>query len=231
MKLRIFVRTGMSLIFVVAATLVSGQRVDADTITIDAEARGLIDNFNNRDPFDSPQNVVLTGNCLCVGDEHRNWFRFQIPELNGPVESAEFVIDSGLVRLAQEPTTEYLLTSLNAGFRFRNLGMGQEYARRSYTGADNETTIAIDLNQTAIDAITESQSGEPFLLGGRLSMGATFDATLNSQFLFGGITSATQLRITTVPEPPSMPFASLLLGFSLFFRQRSARFRIGLPLV
>lgn len=197
----------IALVCMFAASILVTDQTKAETITIDANARGWVDNFNNSSGTNA-SNIILVGKCLCVGDEHRNWFRFPIPALDGPISSAELVIDSRRIFLDQEPSTTYTLTSLGVSRAFRNVGTGDIYGAREYQMVDDGTTQSIPLNQAALAAIDLSQGGS-FGISGRLTENATFNPGDDNQFLFGStVASLSQLRITTVPEPNS----ALLFG-------------------
>lgn len=192
---------------------------NADTITINADARGWIDStgLNNGS---SPDNNYVVGQNY---NEYRNWFQFTLPAQFGNVQSAVLVLSTQLVDLKQSPSITYSVTSLADPFGFSDLGTGSFYGSKTYTAADNSTFGYIALNDSAINSLV---AGGIFSVGGRVTSPTQFGPTSPAQLVFGySQAMPSQLVITTAPVPAPAAawlFTSGLIGLTGVARKRKA---------
>ena len=178
----------------------------------------------------------LGGACSVLTPEFRNYFSFQIPFLDGPLESASLVINSGNVyslqldvasnKYVDLPITYSLTSALSKGWS--DLGTGVPYGAITYPGSSYPpTTNNIALNSAALAAIG-LLAGNSLLVGGRVTdLVSIFP--LEFQFVFGGTNlGAPHLVLTTlsaVPLPASFSLfvaaVGLIGALQLYRRRRS----------
>src|ERR1700761_6284554 len=94
-----------------------------------------------------------TDDCGTPG-EHRNFFTFTIPDLDGPVSSAVLTINTGGTSFGQSPTATYQVTSLPDTFGFDDLGTGTVFGSLDYSADSTDTDQSILLNTPALAAIS-----------------------------------------------------------------------------
>ncbi|MDD1620318.1 MAG: hypothetical protein LUQ11_02470 [Methylococcaceae bacterium] len=196
---------------------------EAAVYTINDQASGYISDAGSGN-FTGirPNTNYLVGlcnasNCLNAPGEYRDFFYFEIPKLDGPIQSATLSLPTRGVTLNQSATTTYQVTSLSIGqadlgiLNFADLGTGTFYGSREYSVADAQTTQTIDLSAAALAAL--GNGSLTFALSGRLSSPTDFNINAPDQLLFGrSQNQISQLIITTVPVPAAMPM--MLFGLS-----------------
>ncbi|CAD5976958.1 Ig-like domain-containing protein [Planktothrix agardhii] len=158
-----------------------------------------------------------------VGDynfKYRNWMAFNLPTFTTPVTSAKLQIKayqyssadlSETYELRDVTTPVSTLTAGGSGLTsiYNDLGDGTIYGSRSFTGADSNQTVTIDLNSALVSAIN-AKSGQSFALGGQIT---TLDGIDNSEYIFGSSNSLSpntdvQLLLTYGPTDTTPPTAS-----------------------
>ena len=157
-----------------------------------------------------------------VGDsvsKYRNWMAFNLSTFTTPVTSAKLQIKayqyssadpSETYELRDVTTPVSTLTAGGSGLTsiYNDLGDGTIYGSRSFTSADSNQTVTIDLNSALVSAIN-AKSGQSFALGGQI----TTDGIGNSEYIFGSSNSLSpntdvQLLLTYGPTDTTPPTAS-----------------------
>ena len=162
-------------------------------------------------------NDYLVGNCGqydCGVGEYRNFFEFSIPTSPTPYTSATLSLLNGLMinRQTGKPDPTFTLTSLSS-FTFATLGTGTVYGSRTFTTADNKTTVDMALNSAALATI--GYGGGEFDLGGRVTSAALFGPSQPDLLIFGYNASAATLTLatgTSIAEPAG--WLTLLIGLA-----------------
>ena len=159
-----------------------------------------------------------------VGDynfnKYRNWMAFNLSTFTTPVTSAKLQIKayqyssadpSETYELRDVTTPVSTLTAGGSGLTsiYNDLGDGTIYGSRSFTSADSNQTVTIDLNSALVSAIN-AKSGQSFALGGQIT---TLDGIDNSEYIFGSSNSLSpntdvQLLLTYGPTDTTPPTAS-----------------------
>lgn len=171
------------------------------------------------------------GGCIGGPAEFRDFFTFDIPQLDGPVISAVLTLSTVGVSTADSASITYQITSIPSVFGFNDLGTGTVYGSRVYTGADGAnspaapegTNQSITLDAAGIAAIL---SNTTFGIGGRVT---TLGGNPTSEFILDSSGRGVcphciaELQITTqstVPEPET--YGLLAAGFAALwiFRRR-----------
>lgn len=193
--------------------ILSGAIAQAGVITLDATSRGWLNSSGGSDAAGEYANYFV-GWCPdnCTTGEYRDFFRFDVPALDGSVVAARLLLDTAVV-VTPDPSETYQVTSLPATFGFSDLGSGTFYGSRIYTTGDSNAVLVIDLNAAGIAAIL---SNSEFRVGGRIT-------TLSGeaeQTVFGNSGTVSQLEITTVPEPAAWLLVGCGLAAPLLMRRR-----------
>ncbi|GCL34396.1 putative peptidase [Planktothrix agardhii CCAP 1459/11A] len=156
-----------------------------------------------------------------VGDynfKYRNWMAFNLPTFTTPVTSAKLQIKayqyssadlSETYELRDVTTPVSTLTAGGSGLTsiYNDLGGGTIYGSRSFTSADSNQTVTIDLNSALVSAIN-AKSGQSFALGGQITTDGIGD-----EYIFGSSNSLSpntdvQLLLTYGPTDTTPPTAS-----------------------
>jgi len=154
------------------------------------------------------------------GSKYRNWMTFNLSTFTTPVTSAKLQINayeyssadpSETYELRDVTTPVSTLTAGGSGLTsiYNDLGDGTIYGSRSFTSADSNQTVTIDLNSALVSAIN-AKSGQSFALGGQIT---TLDGIDNSEYIFGFSNSLSpntdvQLLLTYGPTDTTPPTAS-----------------------
>jgi hypothetical protein len=196
----------------------------AATISLNSTSRGWIDQNGDANGTSSGNNY-LVGNCGSVGcsvGEYRDFFTFMLPTFTEDVLvlSATLIISTEAVDLNQSPELTVQFTSGSGSFGA--LGTGTVFGTKTYTIADRNTLVSIDLNQAATDAIMLA-SGGTFTVSGRVISPTTFSPIAPNQFVYGYSTSdaVTSLLINTVPIPAAVWLFGSGLGLLGWFRRKA----------
>jgi hypothetical protein len=202
-----------------AAAVGLSTSAHGSVITLDDTARGWYtdSSTNNVFTFDSSAQNYFAGFCSADGcgaaGEHRNFFTFNIPKLDGQVSSAVLTVSTGSTSFAQSPTARYQLTSIPTNFGFSDIGTGTAYGALTYSDSDTDWERSIELNAPALAAIS---SNTTFSLGGRITTLSPEGQA--DEYLFGATGSpyeVAQLTIVTAASVVPEPSVSLLSGIGL----------------
>lgn len=147
------------------------QQASAAEIIIDATGRGWVTQTGHANG-DTASNNYLVGSCSALScasfpGEYRNFFDFDIPELDGVVVGAVLRLDSGDTRIKQSSSLTYQVTSTES-LTFGDLGNGEVFGARDYTSSDLFVVRDIQLNASAISAISLAE-GAALTMSGRVS--------------------------------------------------------------
>lgn len=201
-------------------------------ITVSDTSSGWYTADSSDNYFNFGTENYLAGYCSSTdcgtGGEHRNFFTFSIPDLDGPVSSLVLTINTGGTSFTQSPTATYQVTSLPDTFGFNDLGTGTVYGTLAYSASSTDADESIVLNSSAIAAVSADST---FGVGGLVS-----DLPANptgDQYLFGddGIgTGDVELTITTTtlsddPEPAALGLCGaggIALALARQWRRRRA---------
>lgn len=204
----------------------------ASVITVTDDSSGWFTSGSSNNYFNSGTENYFVG--YCSGDgcgsegEHRNFFSFSIPELDGPITSAVMTVNTGGTSFAQNPIATYQLSSLPDTFGFDDIGSGTLFGSLDYSVDSTDTDESIVLNNAGIAAIAPNSTFSVAGLITNLSSNAGSD-----QYLFGadGAGDGTaQLTITTQdnsemadPEPQALGLCSLGLATlaCAYFRRKN----------
>jgi hypothetical protein len=218
-------RTLISLASAAAGIVILSPGGHAQAVT--AFDRGWMDQSNFS--FNTPTSTYDAGNSG-GNDKVRNFFDFNIPTLNGPLLSADLLLDmpaNGHESLSATTYSVYSLTQYGS-FSFADIGAGTLYGSKVLTSADDLTTVDISLDAAALLDIAAAQ-------GGALEIGGV-DSGENSNtqvldFVNSGFNGEqTVLQLTTGSQSPTTPepgAAALLAGagvtvFAMRRKRRSA---------
>jgi hypothetical protein len=172
------------------------------------------------------QNVVsqdyVVGNI--IGEERRNYFKFAIPTLDGPVVSATLFVNTTLVQMGGFPDSGLVYSVTSTFFSlvdFQFLGMGTQYALTGFSDPnDTFHNIQIPLNSLALSDI--GSGGFTFVLSGRAIGGTTFFGPIEPEqyvFSLAGIlfplSTRALLEIVTDPVVTPLPAALPLFATGL----------------
>jgi hypothetical protein len=194
--------------------------LDANTLCIDATDRGYY--FVNSAPPHFPDLTNYLARVSPPGDRTRSFFVFDLSAVNTAILTASLrlynpgvAIDGHDGYYSANPSEIYttydvvtpiatLLAPPYAGGQpiYADLGSGVVYGSQVVTASDNGRFVTVPLNSDFI-AGANSSSGL-FAIGGAISSGQIFGYTGDFPL------SATQLVLTTVPEPSTI--AILLAG-------------------
>jgi hypothetical protein len=208
-----------ALLAAVLATAAQGS-----VITVDAISSGWLTPITSNNYFASGTENAFAGYCAADGcgmeGEHRNFFTFEIPDLDGPISSAVLTLNTGGTSFAQNPTATYQVTSLPDTFGFDDLGTGTVFGTLDYSVDSTDADESIVLNNSALAAIAPDST---FGVGGRVTTLAANAA--QDEYLFGADSigdGTAELTITTAdtPEPAALGLCSLGLTALLFTRVR-----------
>ena len=169
-----------------ATVSISDNEPPLSTIVLDAADSGWYDYTGYHDATNSN---YIAGDLSSL---YRDWFAFNLPTLTAPIISAQLKVytfeyeslDASETYELREVTTA--VPTLRAGGSgltgiYTDLGDGAIYGSRAFTNANDYQYVTIDLNATAISALT-AKSGQAFALGGLLT---TLDTTANNEYIFG----------------------------------------------
>lgn len=189
---------------ILAAMLVASSQASVITVSDTGSGWYLSDGSSNNYFGDGTTENYFAG--YCSGDgcgsagEHRNFFMFDIPNLDGPITSAVLTINTGGTSFGQSSNATYQVTSLPDSYGFNDLGTGSVYGSLTYTVDSTDADESIILNSSAISAINANST---FGVGGMVTSLSPSD-TVDDQYLFGndGIGSGNvELTITTANSP------------------------------
>ena len=158
-----------------------------EPITLNAVDSGWYDSTGFHSPSNTNYIVGDLGNPL-----FRNWFTFNLPTLTAPIITAQLKVNtfdygsldaSETYQLHEITTAVPTLTAGGSGLTgiYADLGDGAIYGSKIYSNANDNLITTIDLNASAISALT-AKSGQAFALGGLL---ATLDTIGNEEYVFG----------------------------------------------
>jgi hypothetical protein len=158
-------------------------------------------------------NNFIAGNCGandCGIGEFRNFFRFDVSSISGPISSAVLKLNTSNVQPEQAATVGYSISSTSS-LTFADLGTGTLFGSRNYTNADDFTVQSIALNGAGLAALLAG--GTDFIISGRVTSPTLFGPSEANQFVFGSSFGGAELVVTTgVPEPST--WAMMLIGFA-----------------
>ncbi|CAD5974301.1 Thermitase [Planktothrix rubescens] len=171
--------------------------------------------------YDNSGSHSPTNTNYFVGDsvsKYRNWMAFNLSTFTTPVTSAKLQIKayqyssadpSETYELRDVTTPVSTLTAGGSGLTsiYNDLGDGTIYGSRSFTSADSNQTVTIDLNSALVSAIN-AKSGQSFALGGQITTDGIGD-----EYIFGSSNSLSpntdvQLLLTYGPTDTTPPTAS-----------------------
>jgi hypothetical protein len=189
-----------------------------EVITLDAVTRGWVMS-NGQSAGGDPHSNYLVGhlNHVLLGGEYRNWFSFDLSEINQQIVSAQLVLDNVLVDLDQDSATvTYDISSYDGSMNFSSMGTGLLFGQRQYDALDSGGVSVINLNSDALEQLNATQF---FQVSGRVSDGALFDQDQPNQFIMGGTHTGavSRLRITIIPTPGSI---LVLCSFAVVSQRR-----------
>lgn len=223
-------------------------RAHATVLKIAAFDRGWVQKYDNIMAPDYSTANYAAADCVSLsgcggfdfgdystgGTEVRNYFRFRVPTLDGPVISASLVLSTGFIQVPQPRLADSITYVVASGYglKFGDFGTGTLYGLRTYTLSDQHRTEQIILDAAARTAIgTAASTGLSFDLSGRLVL--TNAVKLFGAGLFGEtehfgysalhiITRATPVpSVSPVPIPGSFSFfAPSLVALGLLGRRR-----------
>lgn len=188
-------------------------------------------------PVDSQGNYNPTGMRVSASDytagtagvnERRGYFVFDLsvyPNAQSVATATLTINTFGVTFAGSRTLTIYDVSQANiAGLQagttntaiFNDLGSGTVYATRSYSSADANDPITIDLSAAVSDINNVFGTGF-FAVGFQL----TTNGSNQRVFAGSGVNADNQLTLTLVPEPSS--FALLAMGLGVVYRRRRAR--------
>ncbi len=203
-------------------------------VTLNALNRGAYDSTGifGTGGSGTPSGNYLAG--LYTGLEYRDFFNFDLTSVSGTILSAQLVINNNNTIQSSPDASETLgifdysgsIASLVGGTggvtAFNDLGTGTSFGSlslptTSFSGTGNAT---INFNAAGIAALNAALGGQ-FAVGGALT---TISSTAN-QYVFGGTIDfpATQLVLTTVPEPSGVSLLALAALTAQGIRWQSRR--------
>ncbi|MEL0589779.1 MAG: S8 family serine peptidase, partial [Planktothrix rubescens PR221] len=152
------------------------------------------------------------------GSKYRNWMTFNLSTFTTPVTSAKLQIKayqyssadpSETYELRDVTTPVSTLTAGGSGLTsiYNDLGDGTIYGSRSFTSADSNQTVTIDLNSALVSAIN-AKSGQSFALGGQTTTGIGNNEESIFSYSFGSPNTDVQLLLTYGPTDTTPPTAS-----------------------
>nr|CUM62276.1 putative Thermitase [Planktothrix agardhii] len=173
--------------------------------------------------YDNSGSHIPSNTNYLVGDynnfKYRNWMAFNLSTFTTPVTSAKLQIKayqyssadpSETYELRDVTTPVSTLTAGGSGLTsiYNDLGDGTIYGSRSFTSADSNQTVTIDLNSALVSAIN-AKSGQSFALGGQTTTGIGNNE--ESIFAYSNSLSPNtdvQLLLTYGPTDTTPPTAS-----------------------
>jgi hypothetical protein len=209
-------------------TLLLGGVASAESVSITACDMGrYVQNINELGHHDSGNTDYLVGrligNTNVPTDTFRNFFVFDLSEIDGIVTGAKLVVNTlenagtdGYYQLSDVLTEIPVLTDggYGKGGIFADLGAGMCYGGCSLLASQSNTTVEIPLNSDFV-AAANAAIGSRLAIGGAMT---TLDDS-NDQYFFGNLDpdnppplGNAQLVVQVVPVPEPGTVALLLAG-------------------
>lgn len=209
-----------------AVATVAGSAA-ADVHHVKAFDRGAFDDLGFHDPFDR---TYVAGNGL-FGDatEARNWFVFDLSNVQGEIESLTLSINAGSYQSGDAFETwtlrafdmdpNFLTGGVGGGKIFQDLGSGDVLGSYDFDASTAWSRVEIEMNDHATN-VAEGALGGVWAFGGAVS--TLDDDPFSEELLFGGTDpyGVTLTIVTAVPAPAG--FALLGLGLITPGRRRRA---------